>query len=344
MNKVLLGAVMAALGLAACGGGSSNGITPQPVATATPTVSPTQTASARVEYSWQGALAPNGGTTIQSLRRTLSTSSTPIPVQASLCDPRTNDCRPPGQQTRFSTDTNPYINLTDSASPAPSAAPTVSPPPGQAVALEKSNAPIFTYQVQTPSKAGCGDMGVTFPNATGTVRLCTYPVFTIGCIASLSTTPGGGYSTAVQGGYSFDTQSYTTDVVSSDVYVTGENCPGAFSEQETAAKVYVVHFPYGATALPGGQYSLATIDPTLWANTFTTLALNQDDRNNATCGGNLACIILVKTKAGNIVEFQATELNAAYDGIPADANNDPNYEGNWFTAAYSIASGGSFAH
>lgn len=333
---------MAAL-LAACGGASSGGITPQPVATATPPVQATQTPGARVEYSWQGALAPGGGTTIQGFRRTLSASPTPIPVQATLCDPRVRDCRPPNVQQYHATDINPYITVTDTETPPPSAAPTMSPPPGLSVALEKSSSPNFTYQMQTPAQAGCANIGVTFPGASGTVPVCTFHTFLIGCIAALTYQPGGGYDTSVAGGYSFDAQTYTTDIASSDVYMKGPNtCPSAFAASNVGPSDYEVYFPYGATAIALGGDSIATVSPTQWANSFTQLSFYGNTQS--TCGGTLSCLILLKTRAGNIVAMEVTAYNAVYDGIPADANYNTNAEGNWFNAAYSIASGGSFAH
>lgn len=340
MNKILLGAALvAAISLVACGGGGSSGSSgggtiPNPGPSATPTVSPTNTpAVEQVKYAWAGTLAPNGST--GTFARSLTASPTPIPVQATLCDPRSADCRPPGQQQYTGTDINPTVDLTDNVSPAPSAAPTLSPPPGWGMALQHSSSPKFTYMANTPTQAGCGNMQVVFPNATGTVRECAYSVFTIGCVPSLSNQPGGGYSTSVSAGFAFDTQSYVTDPTKADVYMTGGTCPGLFYAANAGPDDYEIHFPYGAIGLDRGSNTLATVSPTQWANSMTQIEYNQNVVLPAPCGSQLGCLVLVKTASGNIAEMEISRG-------AADGPLDPVYGGDWFTAAFANASAGSF--
>lgn len=338
---ITLGAVLCAA-LAACGGGSSGGgPVPVPVAsaTATPTPKPT-TAPQAVHYAWQGSLAPGGGTQTFSIARIdASGTATPIPVQATLCDPKTADCRAAGSQQYFGGDTNPTVDISDSATPAPTAAPTLSPPPGLSVALQHSQSPTFSYRFNTPTTAGCGDINVAFSNASGKVRECSYSVVTIGCATALANQPGGGYDTTVYSGFAFDTNSYVTDPTKADVYMTGQTCPGAFYAANGGPLEYKVYFPYGATALSTIGNSLATISPASWTNTFTSVTFNggENQNGNSGCGAALNCIVLFKTAAGNIGELQVTRENDGGPGSDLISGN-----GDWFTAGYALSSAGSF--
>jgi hypothetical protein len=156
-------------------------------------------------------------------------------------------------------------------------------------------------------------------------------------VTGLSDDPSGGYSTAVSGGFNFDTKTYTSTIAGSDIYITGQTCPGVFAAANTGPDDYQVYFPYGATAIDAGSNSLATVSPSQWKNDFTQLTLNQNAGHNTPCGSSLTCIVLFKTSSGVIEEMFATYRNDS--GVDPTL---PNRSGDWFTAAYARDSGGVF--
>ncbi len=352
----IAGLALAILALAACGGGGSSGAggyVPPPVSP--PTTAPL---AATLAYSWSGALAPNGATQTFSVGRyTLSASPTPtpIPVQSSVCDPRSADCRPPGQQQYRGTDINPTINVVDLASPEPNPMPsaTLSMPGALTVQAEPSSAPYtYTYMQNTSLAHTCGNATATVKSQNLSIPVCVFPSFTIGCAPAVWDQPGSGYSTAVTGGWSFDQNAPETTIAASDVYMSGPNCTGDFYALDAGPAETIVYFPYGATALQENVNTIATILPSQWTNTFTHVTFLYDENdgfgppynatNNYGCGGSLGCIVLFKTAAGNIVAMQMTRFSNGWTPTTGNPCGPATPCGDYFTAAYSVAKGGTF--
>jgi hypothetical protein len=156
-------------------------------------------------------------------------------------------------------------------------------------------------------------------------------------VTGLSADPSGGYNTAVSGGFNLATKTYTSAVAGSDIYITGQTCPGAFGAANTGPNDYQVYFPYGATAIDAGSNSLATVAPSQWKNDFTQIVLNQNAYPVNPCRSTLSCIILFK-RASGVVE----EMFPIYRNASGPDPTLPNRSGDWFTAAYADDSGGVF--
>ncbi len=353
MKRLTLASLaLAVLALAACGGGGSsgggNGYVPPPVPQ--PTVAPQ---AATLAYSWVGALAPGGATQTFSIDRRSQSASptpTPIPVLSSVCDPRSNDCRPPGQQQWPSDNIDPLINVIDEASPEPSPMPSASlvMPGNLTVQPKPSSAPYtYTYMQNVALTHTCGNASATVGTQNLSIPVCVFPSVTIGCAPSVWDQPGGGYNTSVTGGWSFDANAPETTIAASDMYMTGPTCTGDFNITYAGPLEYRVYFPYGATAVPWGVNTIATISPSQWTNTFTFAYFynGQGMSNNYGCGADLDCIVLFKTAAGNVVAMQMTMAGDNYQiGDPNPCGGQAQPCGDYFTAAYSIAQNGTFVH
>ena len=270
-------------------------------------------------------------------------------MQSSVCDPRSADCRPPSQQQYRGTDINPTINVVDLASPEPNPMPsaTLAMPGSLTVQPEPSTAPYtYSYMQNTALAHTCGNATATVGAQNLPIPVCVFPSFTIGCAPAVWDQPGGGYSTAVTGGWSFDQNAPENTIAASDVYMTGQTCTGDFYALNAGPREYRVYFPYGATALEENVNTIATISPTQWANTFTNVTFNGSENqgmsDNYGCGASLDCIVLFKTAAGNVVAMQLTrEMNGYYVGDPNPCGPATPC-GDYFTAAYSVAQNGTF--
>ncbi|MHB1798051.1 MAG: hypothetical protein ACYCUI_07065 [Vulcanimicrobiaceae bacterium] len=351
MKRLLhAGLALAILALAACGSGGSSGgggYVPPPVSP--PTTAPL---AATLAYSWSGALAPGGATQTFSVGRyTLSASPTPtpIPVLSSVCDPRSNDCRPPGQQQSPASNIDPTINVVDLASPEPNPMPSAAlvMPGSLTVQPEPSSAPYtYTYMQNVALTHTCGNATATVGSHNLSIPVCVFPSVTIGCAPTVWEQPGGGYSTSVTGGWSFDQNAPETTIASSDMYMTGPTCTGDFNATYGGPLEYRVYFPYGATAVARTANTIATISPSQWTNTFTMVRFynGQGMSENDGCGADLDCIVLFKTAAGSVVALQMTYAEDNYYVSNPNPCGQGSPCGDYFTAAYSVGQSGTFAH
>lgn len=251
-------AALAALSLAACGGGAGGSSpvpsAPIPTPTATPTVAPK--AAGRVAYI-TGANATHAASS--TARRALATASPtplPIPVVESLGDVNATE----GLVSWVADATTQKALLENAVSIA------VNDPLATVTQPYQTNSAAFpnswAASVQ-PSKVGLLTGSATFTDSTGTTtvgfQLPVYAGLLLRCNATSVQMP----ASADRIGYAWSGSTYATqnDPTSADVSVSGPDCDANATTESTET----LHFPHGATiAAP------ATADA--FGETATTIA------------------------------------------------------------------------
>lgn len=275
--------------LTGCGGGGAGGITPTPVATATPTIKPTATPPpVHRTISWRVVGTMNGDaatSSAQALRRRQTvTDATPVPVMAMLCDPVTGPYQDGAGSCKLNYDNNPVVvpnEVTPSPSPGASPAPEVTP---SSITTTLTNGSLSTipagtpylgvlynstaYSISTPQSTGLYSIIATYPDgSSGSIQLAVYPIFQTGCV---TTTPIG---------YDLENGVATSDTANADVWW---DCAAG-----------VLHVPGGATLLPLST-PLASVLTTDWKNDWT-----EYDGQNTT---PLTSIMVLRTRHGQIAK------------------------------------------
>lgn len=176
-------------------------------------------------------------------------------------------------------------------------------------------------------------------NVGVSVKVYAYRVADIGCVDG-GALGGASFVADAQGGH-FVAQ---TDPASSDLYVTGPGCSGAFVDPSG----YTVHVPHGGSLIntdgvPMGEANnrFFTLAPSAWQEAFTQLSEAQFTPLFNPCAGappppqNMCVtpennVLIFKTSAGDVVKmYIATTYHATTSGRNV-------------TGAFEVSSGGAF--
>lgn len=281
--------------LAACGGGGSSSGGPLP--TTAPSSMPTSYA-AYLEF--HGALTGNVQADLRHAydRRLDSGAATPLPIL--LTSPIENGCvgpncvavgnnyveavvSPEPTATPITTFSNTAADVTIAATSLPSSAPT-----GAVAAAQVQNSGVNNVQSTGTASAVIGAP----VNQTATNTVYQYRAIGIEC--------NTGGDTNYSPGWAWNGSAWvtTSTPATSDVYVTGSSCDGAFA---VAGDPGTLHFPGGGSLISTDTY-FSTIAASSWTNTQTSATNTALTTANA--DGSYNAILLAKTSASTSVVFK----------------------------------------
>ncbi len=299
--KTLIGTLVALATLAACGGGASSS-SPLPVASNMPVaITPYS-----IQISYRGGMEPNGSTT-QVVARGPQSNATATPLPIMLVAP---DSTAP--QARFGqSETGAEVSASVSPAPSPALASpsTWSQGLGTTIDLQTpapmpSASPNLLQSIVTVPQVGAGATTLTVivpapVNATQSIPVFVYARLTLWC-PHVNPATEQVPSEVVQG-VSFDAQGNATpesSPASSDVYLDGPNCYGAFNN--TGESAATLHFPYGAVTIATNNFStnpFNSLTASQWTDSMTAIPAGFAQFSNA---------YIFKTSTGAIVKFEPT--------------------------------------